>query len=281
MSLLLAACLVFGQAGIPAGSSKVEVDLDGVKLDLFTYKPAACKGILMVFHGVLRNADEYRDDARGMADRFQMLVVAPRFGSREFGSGMYQQGGIFRDGKVVEEKKWTFSLIPRLVEKVRAMEGNPELPLYMIGHSGGGQFLGRMSAFVTTGAKRVVVANPGSYIVPTREMEYPYGFGGLPEDLADDEQVRRYLARPVTLFLGTDDVMRDSDLDKSSAADREGATRYERGVNTFHVAEKLAARKGWDFNWRLVEAQGVKHDHKAMFDSPACEAALFGPDTGP
>jgi hypothetical protein len=268
---------MFAQAGIPAGSAKVEVELDGITLDLFTYKPAACKGILMVFHGVLRNAEEYRDDARGMADRFGMLVVAPRFGSREFGSGMYQQGGIFRNGKVVEEKKWTFSLVPRLVEKVRAMEKNPDMPLYLIGHSGGGQFLGRMSAFVSAGAKRVVVANPGSYIVPTREMEYPYGFGKLPEDLADDEQIRLYLARPLTLYLGTGDVMRDSDLDKSSAADREGATRYERGVNTFHAAQTLATRKGWEFNWRLVEAPGVNHDHKAMFDAPACEAALFGP----
>jgi hypothetical protein len=279
MSMLLAACLLVGQAAaIPSGPAKVEVALGGYTLDVFTYKPASYKGgpMLMVFHGVSRNAEEYRDDARGMADRFGALVVAPQFDSKQFGRGMYQQGGVFRQGQVVERAKWTFSLIPKLIDELRRMEQAADLPCYLIGHSAGGQFLGRMGAFMTAGAERVVIANAGSYIFPTRDMDFPYGFGGLPEDLCDDDDLRLYLARPLTLYLGTADTVRDVDLDKSTRADREGANRYERGMNAFRAAQEIARDKGWEFNWKLVEAPGVGHDHRAMFDSPACEAALFG-----
>ncbi len=220
MSLLLAACLLVGQAAaIPTGPAKIEVALDGYTLDVFTYKPASYQGgrMLMVFHGVDRNAEEYRDDARGMADRFGMLVVAPRFDAKQFGRGQYQQGGLFKKGQLAERAKWTFSLIPKLVDELRRLEQAPDLPWSMIGHSAGGQFLGRMGAFMTAGADRVVIANAGSYIFPTRDMDYPYGFGGLPEDLCDDDDLRLYLARPLTLYLGTADTERDVDLDKSPA----------------------------------------------------------------
>jgi hypothetical protein len=279
MSMLIAACLLVGQAAaLPSGPAKVEVAIDGYTLDVFTYKPASYRGgpMLMVFHGVSRNAEEYRDDARGMADRFGALVVAPQFDAKQFGRGMYQQGGVFRQGQVVERAKWTFSLIPKLIDELRRMEQAPDLPCYLIGHSAGGQFLGRMGAFMTAGAERVVIANAGSYIFPTRDMDYPYGFGGLPDELCDDDDLRKYLARPLTLYLGTGDTERDVDLDKSPRADREGPNRYERGKNAFRAAQELARDKGWEFNWKLVEAPGVVHDHRAMFDAPACEAALFG-----
>ena len=31
-----------------------------------------------------------------------------------------------------------------------------------------------------------------------------------------------------------------------------------------------------ELSWRLVEAPGIGHDHKAMFDDPMCATALFG-----
>lgn len=279
MSLLLLACLALGQGPIPAGAARLDVDLATARIEVFTYKPANFRdgGMLMVFHGMDRNAEEYRDHARAMGDRFGMLVVAPRFDSKQFGKGKYQQGGLIVDGKVAPREDWAWSVVPRLADRLRTLEKRPDMPYYLIGHSAGGQFLVRLSAFVPTAATRIVAANPGSDLFPTRALPYPYGFGGLPDSLVNEALLRDYLARPLTLYLGTADNERDDDLDTSADADRQGATRYERGKNAFRAARELAERKRWDFRWRLVEAPDVGHDHRAMFDDPACRAALFGP----
>ncbi len=281
MSLLVFACLLLGQSAIPAGTAKLEVDLDTARLEVFTYKPPKYRDgpMLMVFHGMLRNAEEYRDHARAMGDRFGMMVVAPRFDSAQFGAGKYQQGGLMKDGEVAPRETWTWSVVPKLAEQMRRLEGRPDLPYYLIGHSAGGQFLVRMSAFVPTDAARVVAANPGSELFPDDEHRFPYGFGGLPKSLASEQRMREYLARPLTLYLGTNDNVRDDDLDTSEEADRQGRSRFERGKNAFRRADDLARSKGWEFRWRLVEAPGIGHDHEAMFNAPQCREALFGAGT--
>lgn len=281
MSLLVVACLLLGQGAIPPGSARIEVDLETARLEVFTYRPAGYRAgpMLIVFHGMLRNAEDYRDHARAMGDRFGMLVVAPRFDQAQFGAGTYQQGGLMRNGEVAPRATWTWSLVPRLADRLRRQEGRPDMPYYLIGHSAGGQFLVRLTAFVPTEASRIVAANPGSELFPTQELDYPYGFGGLPDSVASEAHLRAYLARPLTLYLGTGDTVRDDDLDKSAQADRQGPNRYERGRNAYDRARELARSRGWDFRWRLVEAPGVGHDHQAMFDAPQCRDALFGPES--
>src|SRR5262249_38690497 len=130
--------------------------------------------------------------------------------------------------------------------------------------------------FVDTEAVRVIAANPGSDLFPSADLPYPYGFGTLPEELSDDRALRRYLAQPLTLYLGTADTVADKNFDQSEQAKRQGASRYERGRNACHMAETLAREKGWKFNWRLVEAPDVAHNARAMFHHPRCETALFG-----
>lgn len=256
----------------------MEVEIGSARLELFTYKPANYNHgpLIVVFHGVLRNAEEYRDHAKGMADRFGALIVAPRFDSQQFPSAKYQRGGLLENGQLAPREDWSWSLIPKLVEHVRRQEGRPDLPYYLIGHSGGGQFLVRMAGFVPAGAGRTVAANPGTHLWPSRDMPYPFGFGKLPEEVNGDEALRRYLAQPLTLYLGTADTEQDKYFDKSELANKQGASRYERGRNVFRAAEELATKNGWTFGWRLVEAPDVGHDHEKMFDHPRCAEALFG-----
>jgi pimeloyl-ACP methyl ester carboxylesterase len=150
------------------------------------------------------------------------------------------------------------------------------LPYYLIGHSGGGQFLTRLAGFVPTEAKRVVAANPGTHLFATRDLPYPYGFGKLPDDAGGDEALRRYLAQPLTIYLGTEDTVQDPNFPKGELPAKQGDSRLARGRNAFRMAERLAAEKGWPFRWRLVEATGIGHDHEGMFNHAACEQALFG-----
>ena len=147
---------------------------------------------------------------------------------------------------------------------VRQREGREEMPYYLLGHSAGGQILNRMAAFLPGDARRIVAANPGSLLFATREQNYPFGFGGLPPELGSDEQIKAYLAAPLTLYLGTADLL-DKDLDQSSGASRQGGTRFERGHACFAMAQALAKERGWPFHWTLVEAPDMGHSARAMF----------------
>jgi pimeloyl-ACP methyl ester carboxylesterase len=159
---------------------------------------------------------------------------------------------------------------------MRAHEGSPDMKYWIIGHSAGGQFAMRMSAFQDTGAERIVAANPGTDLFPTRDMPFGWGFGKLPSSLSDDAELKRYLSAPLTLYLGTADDHPDEDLDMSPESVQQGGGRYQRGKAAFAMAQKLAQEKGWPCKWRLVEAPGIEHDHTKMFAHENCENALFG-----
>src|SRR5947209_1037278 len=86
---------------IPAGSATLTLDVGKYPLKVNTYKPANYRDgpLVLVFHGVLRNADEYRDHAKVIADRCGGLVAAPEFDEARFPFWAYQRGGLVRDGK--------------------------------------------------------------------------------------------------------------------------------------------------------------------------------------
>ncbi len=245
----------------------------------FVYKPKHWSGkrMILVHHGVLRNADEYRDDSIVLGDKFDALIVAPCFDKDRFPSRMYQRGGILNeDGTAAQWGERTYALVPQIAHEMQRLEGQPEMKYWIIGHSAGGQFAMRMSAFQDTGAERIVAANPGTDLFPTRDMPFGWGFGKLPESLSDDAALKNYLAAPLTLYLGTADDHPDEDLDMSPESVQQGPGRYQRGKKAFAMAQELAKEKGWKCEWRLVEAPGIEHDHTKMFENAMCEKALFG-----
>src|SRR5262245_25053434 len=161
LSWLLAAPPVAAEP-IPTGSGRQTVNVDGTRLTVFTYRPAcADPSLLLVFHGIARNAADYRDYARVLADGDCLLVVAPLFDKRTFPLWRYQRGGIVHHGVVQKPGDWTGRLALALVDWARQQEGKP-LTYSLLAHSAGAQFLDRLGAFVPTVAKRIVVANPGS-----------------------------------------------------------------------------------------------------------------------
>jgi len=275
-TLLMASLILFSADPLPIGKSTVEVRYGEVSLKVFAYKPAGFRDgpMLMVFHGVLRNAEEYRDHSIAMGDRFGALVVAPHFDEKTFPLPKYQLGGIVVDGKATPAEGRTGEYVNRIAKEIRRREGRADMPYSLIGHSGGGQFLVRLAAFVPTEAQRIVAANPGTHTFPTLSAEFPYGFGGLPAELQTDEVLKAYLAQPLTIYLGEKDIERDEYLNVESAADAQGQFRFARGQNAFAAARKLAAEKKWPFGWKLVIANGTEHDHEKMFNHAACAEAL-------
>ncbi len=280
LAILLGAMLgiqVAAARPLPPGPSRFVLP-NPDPITVFTYKPSSYRNgpLLVIFHGVNRNAEEYRNHAIGMAEKFKAIVVAPQFDSRRFNSDRYQRGGVLRNGKPQPQEQWTYAIVHRLVAQVRAAEGRPAMPYYLIGHSAGGQFLARMAAFSPGDASRIVVANPSSHLFPTRDLPYGYGFGNLPPELSSDARLRAYLAAPLTLYLGKGDIAATANFDASPTAMRQGVSRVERGRACYAMARKLAARNKWTCNWRKIETRGVGHSAAGMFASKDVESALFG-----
>lgn len=280
MGFTMAACMMLATAGeIRSGCDSLFVDCESARIEVFTYKPSnyAQGPMLVVCHGMLRNADEYRDDARRVADRLGALVVAPLFPAEDFPYDRYQAGGLLDEGRLAPRASWTWQLLIKVIDEVRVLEDRPRMSYYLFGHSGGAQFLVRMAGFVASGAERIVVANAGAQLFPSRELPYPYGFGELPDDVSNDDALERYLAQPLTLYVAADDRQRDEYLDVTETADRQGANRRERAKNSFTAAKRLAQQKGWKFNWQLVTVPGVDHDHQRMLDHELCDVAFRAP----
>ena len=277
MHALFLTCLLIGAPeSVSVGKATIEIPCGDVTMKLYTYKPEHFRDgpMLMVFHGVLRNADEYRDHSVPMGDRFGALIVAPLFDEKTFPKPKYQFGGIVEDGKAVPADQRTGEYVNRIAKEIRRREGRSDMPYALIGHSGGGQFVGRLAAFVKTDAQRIVISNPSSYTLPTVKADFPYGFGGLPEELQTDEMFKAYLAQPVTIYVGSKDIERDEYFDDSERADAQGRSRFERGKNAYDFAKRLAAEHGWPCRWKLVVAEDVEHNHEKMFNHADCAEAL-------
>jgi pimeloyl-ACP methyl ester carboxylesterase len=262
-----------GASLIGTGAGRHTATVGGVSMMMFTYRPSNCAkpDLLLVFHGLGHNADGYRDHARSLADRLCMIVVAPLFDKERFPVWRYQGGGIVDHGAVQPSNAWTGNIVLGIVDWVRHTEGR-NLDYYLLGHSAGGQFLSRVAAFVPTEAKRIVIANPSTHVFPSLTMA-PYGFGGVYSANDSVAELRRYLALPLTIFLGREDTG-DEERDDSPAAVAQGETRYDRGRNAYRAARDLARSRGWAFNWRLVEAPGVGHSARKMFATREAVAAL-------
>jgi len=260
---------------IGRGDGEQSVALPKATLSLFTYRPADCsaKVLLLVFHGVNRDASPYRDRARPLADRLCAIVIAPLFDKERFPRDLYQYGGIVRNGAMTKPGDRTVDLIQPLVAWARAAVGSPQMPYVLLGHSAGAQFVDRVAAFTATDAARIVVANPSTWVMPSVTDAAPFGFGGVEPASYAEEALRAYLARPLIVLLGAADTGTHN-LANSPEAMAQGPYRLARGRNAFRTAKEVAQQRHWTIDWILVEVPGVGHNAAAMFSAPQTTAAL-------
>src|SRR6185369_9288569 len=108
---------------------------------------------------------------------------------------------------------------------------------------------------------------------PELDTAAPFGFGGVYPRGSDVSNLRRYLATPVTIFIGAEDTGGKNRND-SAEAKTQGVTRFDRGRNAFAAGKAMAQSRGWALNWRLVEVSGVGHSARKMFASEDVLEAL-------
>lgn len=291
------AILAFGApayAAFGSGSRTTSATVDGTRFTIYTYKPSCStlQGIAFIHHGTGRDADGYRDSAITLAKAECVVIVAPLFDEDRFPSDEYQRGGIVDDsGDLNPESEWTTRYMPGLIAWARNQYGDANASYALFGHSAGGQFLSRVAGYEATdnglpaGLERIVIANPSTHVRASGVDEddgapldlnvsydaIPYGFEDFKSPLAN---LKKYLALPVTIYLGSEDTVRDSQLATGSYADAQGRNRRARGEFVFNEAKANAQKLGVPFNWKLIYASGCGHSAGCMLRNSNADNAF-------
>ena len=266
--------------GMPEGKGELTVGAGERAIQVYTYKPKGFSNgpIFFVFHGAKRNAEDYRNWTIPLAEKYHAIVAAPFFDQGRFLAHLYSWGGILsKDGKLRDSGQWSFPLATEVIQSILKGEGDMKRDHYLLGHSGGAQFLTRYVAMESVTAKRVIAANAGTYPFPRLDWDWGYGFGKLPKEFQKEDRFKKMLATPMTIYLGLADISDSTEtgnFDASDDANRQGKFRLERGRNFFEYGEKLAKEKGWKFNWTQVEVPDVGHDANLMFNDLRFEKAI-------
>lgn len=255
------------RAGAPASSVKTLV-----------YQPgdAGCDApVVMVMHGVTRDAWMYMESWVGLAERYGFVLVVPEFPRDDWPtSRQYNLGNVrTRAGEDLNKAAWTFTAVDTVFDAVRRHCALSTSKFHLYGHSAGAQFVHRY--VLHTGGARVAAAaaaNAGWYLTPDRGAKFPYGIADV--DL-DADTLSAALATPMTVLLGERDCDPDSpDLRRTRRAERQGPHRLARGRYFMEVATGVALAMGCDLTWRLRVIRNVGHSDRAM--APFACAALLG-----
>ncbi|MBU8540132.1 alpha/beta hydrolase [Falsiroseomonas tokyonensis] len=241
---------------------------DPAGLRVFLHRPANWRPdgrAIIVLHGLRRDADRYLAEWAPQAEAANLLLVAP-----EFSRALFPTVASYNWGNVVSEdlrpnapEAWTFGLIDRIWDAVRARTGAVRAGYTLFGHSAGAQFVHRYLLLAEASrAEAIITANAGSYTMPVRDVAFPFGLGGLD---VPEARLQAAFARPVTVLLGADDAdPRHPSLPRQPGAIAQGPHRLARGLNFYATARAEAWRLEMPFRWRLETVPGVGHDNGGM-----------------
>jgi len=237
-------------------------------LVLECYRPTshtADASVVIVQHGQSRNGREYCDAWIPTADAARLLVVAITFPIEGWPDAVtYNNGHVLdAEGVVRPREQWSQAIPGRLFALLRKAGVTRRPSFYLWGHSAGGQFVHRLLATQPHDSLEAVgAANSGWYTLPTLDLPYPDGYGGI--GLARDD-IARLLAYPLVIFAGDRDIDGTAEnFPKHESAMAQGPNRFARAHFFLDRAREEATRLGVPCNWRGVVVPGVAHEGMRM-----------------
>ncbi len=264
---------------------------DGHILTAYTYRATGFSAgygpIVFIMHGATRNALDYLNRFKPMAEKYGALAIAPEFPKSLYGPGSDPYTlGVGRAktpySNTYQPKEWRtpdeylYSEIEHLFEAVRRELASKECAYRIWGHSAGGQFVHRLLTFRSDARVTSAVAvNAGFYTLPAygngSNPHYfmPYGLQGTPLQ-ADD--VRRLLQTPLVVLVGELDTATGEEsrsVRDSPAANFQGVNRRQRAEFYYRMGEQEAHRLGLNFGWRFATVPGAEHSGRKVDPSAA------------
>lgn len=239
---------------------------------VFYFQPASNvedARIVIAMHGLDRAASDFRDVLVKRAEQHGMIVLVPEFDDEAFPNVYAYNYGNVRPAAgvaVLPRDQWSFGIVDRLFQHVRAGIGSKRTTFGMFGNSAGSQFVLRFLALTDAlTLDRAVASNSGIYMLPDLAVEYPSGMGGLDLDRA---YLERYFGRRLTILLGEADSDSSAfDLPRGKEASAQGPHRLARGLWHFDRCKQVADRLGTPLSWTLRTIPGAAHVDQRIFDT--------------
>jgi|GEM_PF-5190212 len=224
---------------------------DKIAVDIF--RPA-CKprGVIALFVGYRRNSADYRDYAKPLARAACLLIFAPHFSAKAFPPAAYQRADYAHSNALNAAAPLLKTIKTRAAH--RSGEGN--LPLILIGHSAGAQYLDRLIAYqpLETAPRGYILISAGTYAMPSAAIAPPYGFKGV-----NPAALRAYLGAPVRILIGGRDISNAAHLSQVPEAKAQGANRLARARNFWAMGQAEAAKRKAPFGWTLQIISNIGH----------------------
>jgi pimeloyl-ACP methyl ester carboxylesterase len=194
----------------------------------------------------------------------------PNFGSAEYSNNYFLLGNLFDDGENPsvasqnDSTEWTYAIIEQLFIHFRAEVASKDARYDLVGFSGGGQFAHRFALFAhRPQCDRIVACSSGWYTLPDAASPYPYGLGTTQR--ASDADVRKALATPLHLAVGSADTdPNSSGLRHTAEADEQGLNRVQRANYAFQRAMDQSTAINAPLAWSLHLETGVAHSAVEM-----------------
>lgn len=214
---------------------------EGFELKLHVPEAPEARDILVVVHGISRNADEvFRTFTKTAGN--SMIVAAPLFSKRDFPD--YQRLGLSGRGKRAD------LTLKAALEKVWTMTGTQTRRIHLFGFSGGAQFAHRFAMYYPHRVASLHVASAGWYTFPDPDIRWPYGLGRKRVAAVIAARLAHFRAISTTVYVGDRDTARDAALRKSREIDR------QQGYNRVERAHRWAAAIGCT---DIVSLHGASH----------------------
>jgi hypothetical protein len=167
------------------------------------------------------------------------------------------------DGTLRQRDGWSLAIPTRVFALLREAGVTRRDKTYLGGHSAGGNSCtgcwrrSRMASSPAVGA-----ANSGWYTLPTLDLRYPDGLGGI--GLTQDDVVR-FLGYPMVIFSGDQDIDGTAEnFPKHPAAMAQGPNRFARAQFYLARGQAEAARLGVRCRWTRTVVPGVAHEGMRM-----------------
>lgn len=242
---------------------------------VWTYKPHTWENedkIVFVMHGGGRNADDYLEAWKDIAETNNLLILAPEFENKfsQYTTNDYQEGNLFTFfGSRNSKEEWGFTVIENIFDHIKMTNQLSNKTYDIFGHSAGGQFVHRMVMLLPDARiGTAIAANSGFYTLPDDALEFPYGMKNT--ELEFEATLMKAYEKELIILLGEMDndpnlgTFRTTDL-----AMEQGFHRLERGSNFFSDNSLMKERNGWVFNWQIDTIKNVGHDYQKMALSAA------------
>lgn len=239
--------------------------------EYFTYIPHnadATSPVVVLVHGIARNAAEHILRFQTRADHAGAILVAPLFVKKTF--GQYQQVIDQRTGTRADEALFD------ILDAVAAATGASVERFYLFGFSGGAQFAHRFMMLHPERTAAIAIAAAGWYTFPDAELPYPYGIGSSPIPSRPFDP-GRFLSVPRHVLVGEQDLSRDESFRTSRKLDRaQGTTRLARAQSWFEAMNEATRSSGGEAGRsRMTLLKGIGHSFTEAAQQEELDTIVF------